>query len=190
MKSLKFLILCFCAAFVPSFLRAQSAPTTPVQTITVTGQAFTTSTNVLVIESGPSRQVIIKRITIWPGTATANGWPTLTLDRNTAAASAAGTAATSAAMQHSPGNTFSGVVRTGSFTVVGITSTATSNVFEIPTPASSTTTLTAPMIIDLTNGGTQDGFIVPSGTTNGVMFVHSGIAGGANFGMSVDFSEQ
>jgi hypothetical protein len=163
----------------------------PTNTISVTGVAATTSTNLIVLESGPVKKLIITRAIIDPGTATADGNATITINRNTVAATAAGTLASGAAMQHDPGDAvFSGIVRSGAFTVSGVTVTATSIVITVVVPISTTATPIAPLIVDFTNNGQQKGLVVPVGVTNGIMFTYSGLAGQANLGLSVDFTEQ
>ena len=161
----------------------------PTFTASVTGLSPTSALNVMAIEAGTTKRLIIRKLTIFPGVSTANGFATLTLQRNTVAATAGGTAITAAILQHNPADTaFSGIART-SPTVVGVTTVATSTIIQIASPVSTTTTPAQPIQIDFTNGGTQEGFIVPAGVTNGLMFTHSGVGGAANFGISVDFTE-
>jgi hypothetical protein len=172
-------------------LDSVGASAVPTNTITVLGLTPTSAANLLVIESGPTKTTIIRHMTIWPGISTANGYVTLTINRNTVAATAAGTAATGTAMQHDQGDAvFSGIVRSGAFTVVGVTVTATNITFEIPSSVTTTTTPPMPMQFDFTNGGTQKGIVIPVGILNGIMISHPGVAGAADFGISVDFTEQ
>lgn len=163
----------------------------PTYKIALTNLTPTASTNLLVIESGAARVTTIKRLVIQTGTATANGWPTLTLNRNTVAATAAGTTPTAATLQRNANDpAFSGVVRTGAFTVVGVTTTASQDIIPLPTPISTTTGGLTNIIYDLTNGGDIKGFEVPVGVLNGVMFTHSGVAGAANFSLTVEWTEE
>lgn len=160
----------------------------PTYAVGVAGAAPTASTNLIVVESAAAKQTVIKRLWITPGTATAAGTATLTLVRNTVAASAAGTAVAPAA-RDSADPAFAGLVRTGAFTLTGVTQTTTQDVWTIPTPISTATNPAAPIEIDLTNRGTMKGIVLPVGVTNGAMFVHSGLAGAAGFGLKLELSE-
>lgn len=163
----------------------------PTYTVSVTGVAATAATNVMVIESGAAKTIRIKRLIYSPGTATATGFATLTVNRNTVAATAAGTAVSGASLQRDASDAaFSGVARTGAFTVVGVTTTASQIVLTIPTPiATGLITPVSPIIYDFTNNGTEKGFAIPVGTTNGAMFTHSGLTGQANFALQVEYTE-
>ena len=144
----------------------------------VTGLTPTAQTDIMVIESGAYLQSRIKRLIITPGIATAAGTPTLTLVRNSVAASAAGTAVTPVSMQKDKRALYhTGIVRTGAFTLVGVTSTATSIVIPIPT----LTSPTQPFVVDL--GDVE----IPAGGLDGIMFRHSG--GATQFGLTVEFEE-
>lgn len=161
----------------------------PTYSFSLNALTPTASTNLCVIESSASKVTTLKRLIINPGTATANGWATLTLTRNTVAASAAGTAVTPSPRESSDA-AFAGIVRSGAFTLTGVTSTATQIAIPIPTPISTTTTPAVPFVVDFTNGGTIKGVTIPMATTNGLMLVHSGLAGAANFGITAEFTEE
>jgi hypothetical protein len=163
----------------------------PTYMVTTPGLAPTASTNISVIESGSAKVTTIKRLIIQPGFATANGIATLTLNRNTVAATASGTQPTAATLQRNTNDAaFSGIVRTGAFTVSGVTTTASQVVIPIPTPISTTTSVQPNIIVDLTNGGTEKGFEIPVGVTNGAMFTHSGLSGATGFSLSVEWTEE
>ena len=163
----------------------------PTYMVTTPGLTPTASTNISVIESSAVKVTTIKRLIIQPGFATANGIATLTLNRNTVAASASGTNPAATTLQRNANDpAFGGVVRTGAFTVVGVTTTASQVVIPIPTPISTTTSVQPNIIVDLTNGGTEKGFEIPVGTTNGAMFTHSGLAGATGFSLSVEWTEE
>ena len=164
-------------------------PIRAAYTAAVTGVAPTTSTNVMVIESGSAKTVRLKRIFIQPGTATAAGIATLTLQRNTVAASASGTAQTPSA-HDTTDSAFTGLCRTGAFTLAGVTTTSTTIVFTVPTPISTAANPAIPLEIDFTDHGNQKGIQIPVGVTNGLMFTHSGLSGAAGFGLTVDFTEE
>ena len=154
---------------------------------TATGVTATAATNVMVIESAATKSVRVRRLRIQPGTATAAGTGTLTIYRNTVAASAAGTLITNSAIARDPGQVFGGVVRTSGFTLTGVTSTATSQVIQFAVP----TTLGQPFDIDLTDGGSMAALLNQAGTFNGVMFQVSNLGtGAANFGLTADFTEE
>lgn len=163
----------------------------PTYTVSSNGLTPTAATNVMVIESGATKSVRLKRLIIQPGTATAAGIATLTVSRNTVAATAAGTAVSGATMKRvTTEANFSGIARVGAFTVVGVTSTDTTFAIPIPTPISSATNPSQPIVIDFTAGGNLQGFKIPVGATNGLMFKHSGLSGAANFGILAEFTEE
>ena len=164
---------------------------TPTYTVSSNGLTPTSATNVLVIESGAVKTVRLKRLTIQPGYATASGIATLAIKRNTVAATAAGTAVSGATMQRvTTDAAFSGIARIGAFTVVGVTSTATTFEIPIPTPISTATNYGQPIVIDFTGNGNFEPFTIPVGVLNGLMFTHSGLSGAAGFGITAEFTEE
>lgn len=163
----------------------------PTFAVSQAGLAITASTDVLVIEAGTTKTTMIKRIIVFPGFATASGVATLTISRNTVAASTAGTLVTSATAQRFTTDTaFSGIMRVGAFTHAGTTTVATQILIPLPTSASTTVGAAPPFIYDLTNEGSTEGMKIPPGVTNGVMFTHSGLAGGTGFYILVEFTER
>lgn len=153
--------------------------------------SITASTDVLVIEAGAVKTTIIKRIIVFPGYATAAGVATLTVSRNTVAASAAGTLLTSATAQRfTTDAAFTGIMRVGAFTHAGTTTVATQILIPLPTSASTTVGAAPPFVYDLTNEGSTEGLKIPPGVLNGVMFTHSGLAGGTGFYILVEFTER
>jgi hypothetical protein len=157
--------------------------------VTVAALAPTTATNLIVIEAGASKNLVVKRLIINTGTATASTMGLLTINRNSSVATAAGTVQSGAPTQRYPADpAFSGIIRTGAFTTTSVVSTASHATIALPTPIS-TGAFMPPIVYDFTNGGTERGFIVPAGVTNGVMFSHSGIVGAGGYSMTVEFSE-
>lgn len=163
---------------------------TPTYTVSSNGLTPTASLNVLAIESGAVKTVRLKKLIVQPGYATAAGIATLTIKRNTVAATAAGTAVSGATMQRvATDAAFSGIVRKGAFTVVGVTSSSTTYEFPIPTPISTATNFADPIVIDFTDGDLEP-FTIPVGVLNGLMITHSGLAGAAGFGILAEFTEE
>lgn len=162
----------------------------PTYAVSSTGLTHTGSTNLVVIESGASKVTTIKRMVVCGGTATAATIGTITVNRNTVAASAAGTTPVAATLQRvTTDPAFTGVVRTGAFTVVGVTTTATSIV--LPVITGTVTAIPGVLVYDFTNGGTEEGLTIPVGVTNGVMFTHSGGGtGAANESITVEWTEE
>lgn len=158
--------------------------TKPTYSASVYGLTPTAALTAMVIESGASKLTRIKRIRVQPGTAGAAGIATLTINRHTGAASAAGTTLSAASRDQSD-DAYSGIIKTGSPTFAGVTITPTNLVFDIPT----LTTPQQSIVFDLTNNGTEKGISIPIGVTNGISFTHSGLAGAAGFGMIVDMTE-
>ena len=173
-------------------LRVVPMPNTMSQratyTYTQTGLTPTTSTNIVAIEAGASKATKITRLIINPGTATANGWATLTLNRETAAGTT-NSVTVSSTFNLDPGDAnFSGVVRSSGLT----NGTMAAQTFQIivPTPISTTTSPAAPIVVDLENSPHLKPIVIPAGTANGAVFVHSGLSGAANFGLTVEWTEE
>jgi hypothetical protein len=167
-------------------------PRHPTYTASVSG-SVTATTNVLAIISGSAKTVTIKRIVVNGGTATAATLGTLTFVRGSVAAPAGGTAVTAATLQHNPADAaFSGSVLQGissAITVVGLTAVNTAT--SIPVPVE-TSTLGIPgsVVYDCTNGGSIEGYQIPVATTNSMLLSFTGTSGGANFSITVDFTEE
>lgn len=163
---------------------------TPTYTVSSNGLTPTAATNLMVIESGATKTVRLKKLTIQPGFATTSGFATLTVSRNTVAASAAGTQVSGATMQRvTTDAAFGGIARVGAFTVAGVTTTDSSYIITLATPASTLAPAT-PIVIDFTTGGNMEPFAIPVGTTNGLMLKHSGLAGATGFGITAEFTEE
>jgi hypothetical protein len=164
----------------------------PSYTASVSG-SVTATTNVIAIISGASKTTILKRIIINGGTATAATAGQLNLIRGTVAAPAGGTAVTAATMQHDTTDAaYTGSVLQGiasAITTAGMTSTATA--INIPAAVETTAIGYSPTVqYDLTNNGEFEGIAIPTGATNSMLLSWPGTAGGANFAVMVDFSEQ
>jgi hypothetical protein len=141
----------------------------------------TNNTYVIAVEdfSTTLRCIVTATNPVGSANATSNGTATLTISRNSVAASAAGTAVTPTAMQRDKRALYhTGIVRRGAFTVVGVTTTATEHSIPIPT----LTTPQQPFIIDVD-------ITIPAGGLDGLMFTHSGLTGAADFGIAVEFEE-
>jgi len=162
-------------------------PRYPTFAASVSSLTPTASTNVMVIEAGSALTTRLRRIVVTPGNGTNAGYPTLTLSRNSVAATTGGTTGTIPATDLSQGS-FSGVVRTGGFSTSGVTTAATAYVFPLPTPAVGN--VGAPFEFDFTNNGMNAGLAIPAGTTNGVMFTHSGLTGAQYFGLLAEWAEE
>lgn len=140
---------------------------------------------VVAIEAGPAKSVEIKRLHIVSGTAAEASVVSLTVARLTSPGSS-GAVTISPALNRNVGNpNFSGQVRASGATVGD--STATGLSFDVPTPA--TGSLPVVLSIDLTNGGTLEGFVIPAGQANGFMLIHPGIKGAAGFGIRLEWTE-
>lgn len=153
-----------------------------------TGLTPTASTNLLAIESGASKVTRLKRLIIQPGTATAAGIATLTINRETTAGSTNAVTIDNTFNRDTSDANYSGIVRSSG--LAAGTNAATKWVIPIPTPINTTANPAAPIIVDFTNGGTQKGFMIPVGTANGLLFVHSGLAGAAGFGIEAEWTEE
>ena len=155
--------------------------------------AVTATTNVLAITSGSAKTTTIKRLVVNAGVATAAALGTLNIIRGTVAAPAGGTAVTAATMQRSAADAaFSGTVLQGissAITTSGLTATASAVNIPVPVPTS-TLGYPASLVYDFTNGGTEEGFQIPVGTTNSALFSFTGTAGGTGFSLLVDFTEE
>jgi hypothetical protein len=131
------------------------------------------------IASGASKTVTLKRVIIMGGAATSSGFGTMTLIRGTVTAPGGGASITASTMQHNPADpatTATVLSGTTTITTSGVTLTNTQTVIPFAI-GSSSTSAGAPTIYDFTDGGQCEGFQIPVGAANSVLFQVTGAAG-------------
>jgi len=153
-----------------------------------TGLTPTAAAYVFGLESGSAKISRLIRLVVTPGTASAAGTATLTLSRYTTAATGGLVTPDNTLNRNLGDAVYSGLVRSTGFTPGG-TVTASKWVFPIPTPASSATLSAAPIVIDLADVISMQGFVLPVGVNNGIAFQHSGLAGAAGFAIQAVWTE-
>lgn len=169
-----------------ALLSAAEDVTTPSYLASVSGQANTTSSDVIAIESGPTLVTRIRRIVILqPGTQTTAGLRLIQLVRTTTAG-VAGTIVPPVMDPQAGDAPFSGTVRAkpttqGAGGVVLLT---------IPVFVPAALAAFAPLIVDMDAVGLAKSVTIPVGTANGVALRDPGAAGGANLAAFVVFTEE
>ncbi len=157
--------------------------TVPSFTLDISASPTASPTNLAVIESGASKQTVLKGLVIHTiGTQTTTGIRNLAFKRVSTANTGTATVPTS----NDSTDTFSGIARVGPSAVGTIGLSAGFKVlFLVPTAL----TAAPPIVYDFTVRGTLKGLVIPVGTLNSILIQDSGAAGAANLNISLIFTE-
>jgi hypothetical protein len=138
--------------------------------------------------AGPTKTLYLKRIVVWnPGKVTTPATILVQLLRQTTAAATGDGAMTP--LVHDTADTATAVGRYGNATsVTAGTTGAAATSFAMWVPAA--VAAAPPLIIDLTNGGSCKGIVIPKTANNGVLVRVLGAAGASNLTMTAHWTEE
>lgn len=163
----------------------------PSFSYTLNDIAATTGTwNAFTIEQPASatKFIVIKRIVIWnPGKFTTPQTTLVQILRQTTAGATGDGAMTP--LVHDTADTATAVGRYGNATsVTAGTTGAVATSFAFWSPAA--VAVASPIVIDLTNGGTTKGVVIPKTNNNGIICRILGAAGGSNISITAHWTEE
>ncbi len=146
----------------------------------VQGVAYTSATQILVIEAPAGSPVYISRLIIWQtGTDTTNAITNFTLIRTT-------TAGTGGTITPNPYDTadaaFGGIVRSAP-----TAGTAGVTLFNIPLDVPTSASNQPAVVMDFDGPHARKMPVIAAGTANGIALVAPATTGGASFGASIEF---
>ncbi len=167
-------------------VRTKQTNVTPVYAPSLLTNSTTSPSNLFVIESGPTKQTILRAIIInFSGTQTTAGIRTISFTRTTTAS--VGGVFVPSRYDNGDAN-FSGIFRALP-SVLGTLDQGVGFDVDFFVPATITAAF-APIVVDFTLGGSIKGLVIPIGTSNGILVRDSGAPGATNLSLVLIFTEE